>query len=380
MQHRYLFCTTLFAALVNLAQERLKHLLLQSGRLINGRDLIADVRNHLLLVVLVDVLQVELLVQSLHLGLELSVLSAVGSVEQLALLGIAALQGLVDQPRALVVLDIGTDFANEGRVTVRIQVVVLDLEVLTQGDEDIMGDLKVLGSGKLEVVQRQRNGEVETVVCRLIGDNEHVLVHGEVVEVDIVLGSCNQVAQLAQFRLPGDLVEKFEEVDVGRVRAEVLLEDHIDSGLEHEGVVDGDQTDSVLAVPAGLATTGDGAVHNVIADQEESLKQLSEPAQGAEVLELLISERLFQSQTGVGDGETAIQLSTRDIDIHGLETLPVRFYFIALIPLFQLYTFSNHWRAFSGKLYFFAWAKRSWANEGKTDSNDSREAIVICSL
>lgn len=208
MQHRYLFCTTLFAALVNLAQERLKHLLLQSGRLINGRDLIADVRNHLLLVVLVDVLQVELLVQSLHLGLELSVLSAVGSVEQLALLGIAALQGLVDQPRALVVLDIGTDFANEGRVTVRIQVVVLDLEVLTQGDEDIMGDLKVLGSGKLEVVQRQRNGEVETVVCRLIGDNEHVLVHGEVVEADIVLGSCNQVAQLAQFRLPGDLDRK----------------------------------------------------------------------------------------------------------------------------------------------------------------------------
>lgn len=230
------------------------------------------------------------------------------------------LQGLVDQPRALVVLNVGTNLANEGGVTVRIQVVVLDLEVLTQGDEDVVGLTEVLRGGKLEVVQGKGNGEVEAVVCRLVGHDEHVLLHGEVVKVDLVFGGRDQITQLAQFRLPGNLVEQLEEVDVCRVRAEMLLEDNIDSGLEHKGIVDGNQTDTLLTVPTGLATTSDGAVHHVITDQEESLQQLCEPAQSAEVLELLIVEGLLKkSQAGIGNGETAIQLSTGGVDMEGLK-------------------------------------------------------------
>lgn len=99
----------------------------------------------------------------------------------------------------------------------------------------------------------------------------------------------------------------------------MLLEDNIDSGLEHKGIVDGNQTDTLLTVPTGLATTSDGAIHHVITDQEESLEQLCEPAQSAEVLELFIVEGLLEkSQTGIGNGETAIQLSTGGIDIDGL--------------------------------------------------------------
>jgi len=114
-------------------------------------------------------------------------------------------------------------------------------------------------------------------------------------------------------------MEQLEEINVGGVRAEVLLQDDIDSGLEHEGVVDGDHAHSVVAVPAGLTTTGDGAVHHVIADQKESLKQLREPAQSAEVFELFIVERLLhESQTGVGDGETTVELPTGDVDIDRL--------------------------------------------------------------
>lgn len=314
----WLIC--LFAALVDLGQERLKDVLLQTCRLINGGNLVPNIPNSLLLVFLVLVLKVELLVESLDLGLELSILPAVGSIEQGALLRVAVLQGLVDHPRAFVVLNVGTDLANEGGVTVRIQVVVLDLEVLTQGDEDVVGLTEVLRGGKLKVVQRKGNGEIEAVVCRLVGHDEHVFLHGEVVQVDFVFGGRDKIAQLAQFRLPGSLVEQLEEVDVCRVRAEMLLEDDIDTGLEHKGIVDGNQTDTLLTVPTGLATTSDGAVHHVITDQEESLEQLREPAQSAEVLELFIVEGLLEkSQTGIGNRETAIQLSTRDIDIDGLK-------------------------------------------------------------
>lgn len=74
-----------------------------------------------------------------------------------------------------------------------------------------------------------------------------------------------------------------------------------------------------MAVPAGLATASNGAVHNVIADQEEGLEQLGEPAQNAQVLELLVGQGLLQKgETGVGDGETAVELAAGNVDIEGL--------------------------------------------------------------
>ena len=98
------------------------------------------------------------------------------------------------------------------------------------------------------------------------------------------------------------------------MRAEMLLEDDIDTRLEHKGIVDGNQTDTLLTVPTGLATTSDGAVHHVITDQEESLEQLREPAQDAQVLELLIGQGLLEEgETGVGDGKTAVELATRSV-------------------------------------------------------------------
>jgi hypothetical protein len=93
-------------------------------------------------------------------------------------------------------------------------------------------------------------------------------------------------------------VEELEEVDVVLLLAEVLFEEEVDSGLEHEGVIDGDVGDTLLKngstkdrkisqetnaaqsdilvthdlVPAGLATTGDGLVHHVIGNEEVGLE------------------------------------------------------------------------------------------------------------
>lgn len=192
-----------------------------------------------------------------------------------------------------------------------------------------MSLLEVLRAGELQVVQSQGDGKVEAVVGRLVGDDEHVLLHGEVVEVDVVFGSGDQVTQLAQLGLPARLVEELNEVNVGGVGAEALLQDEVDAGLEHEGVVDGDQANALVAVPAGLAAAGDRAVHDIIADQEEGLEQLSEPAQDAQVLELLIGQGLAQEgKAGVGDGETAVQFSARNIGVQGLtNAIPCQFKF-----------------------------------------------------
>lgn len=114
-------------------------------------------------------------------------------------------------------------------------------------------------------------------------------------------------------------MEELDDIDVGGVRAEALLQDEVDSPLQHEGVVDGDQTNTLVTVPAGQATTGNGTVHKIIADQEEGLEQLGEPAQDAQVLELLVGQGLIQEgESGVGDGEATVELSAGDIGVQRL--------------------------------------------------------------
>lgn len=99
----------------------------------------------------------------------------------------------------------------------------------------------------------------------------------------------------------------------------MLLQDNVNAGLEHESVVNGNEAYTVMAVPAGLTTTGDRAIHHIIADQEEGLEKLRKPAQGTQLLELLIIETgSLQSQTGVRDGETTVQLSARHVNVEGL--------------------------------------------------------------
>lgn len=309
----------LLAALVDLGEECLKNFLLEALSLVHGGDLGPQVANSLLLIVLVHLLQLELIEDSLYFGFELTVLATVGGVERLALLGCGSLQCLIDQPRALVILNISTDLSNDCWVTEGIQVVVLDLEILAKRDEDIVSLAEVLLRRKLEVVQSQGHGKVEAVISSLVGHDEHVLLHGEVVQVDIVLWGGDQVAQLTQLGLPGGLMEELHKVDVRGVRTEMFLENDVDTGFQHESVVDCDHAHALLAVPTGLATSSDGAVHDVVTNEEEGLQKLREPAQHAEVLELLVCQGLLEkSQAGIRNGETTVQLAARSVDIERL--------------------------------------------------------------
>jgi len=291
----------LFGSLVDLGKESLKDFLLQTRRLVNCGNLGAQLTNNLLLILLVQLLQLKFLKHLLHLGFLLRVLAAVVLIQHLTLLGGAERNCLVDQPRALVVLNIGADLSNESGVTEVVKVVILDLEVLAQRDQDIVSLLQVLWSGALEIHHSQGDGKIEAVISRLVGDNKHVLLHREIIQVDVVLRGGDQIAQLTQLGLPGSLVEELDDVDIRRVGAEALLQNHVDGRFKHEGIVDGDQTDTLLTVPARQTTAGNRAIHQVVADQEESLQQLSEPAQNAQVLELFVVQGLLEEgETGIG--------------------------------------------------------------------------------
>jgi hypothetical protein len=67
-------------------------------------------------------------------------------------------------------------------------------------------------------------------------------------------------------------VKELDQADIGRMLAEVLLEEIVDACLKHEGIVDCNQVNSFNAVPAWLTTTRDTRVHEIVGDQEERLQ------------------------------------------------------------------------------------------------------------
>jgi hypothetical protein len=307
------------APLVDLPQELGVDFRLHARRLINSRDLLPQLSDARLLVLLVVLLEIELVEKFLNLRLALLVLLTIVLLKQLALLRSDFLQRLVDQPRALVVLDVCADLAESLRVGEVVQVVVLHLKVLTHGDEDFLGLLEVRRRRFAGVQHGERDGQVETVVRGLVDDNERVLLEAEVVEVDVVFGRGEQVAGLAELGLESDFLEELDEVDVRGVAAEVLLEQDEDGGLEHESVVDGDHTDVGGEVPAGLAAAGLGRVHDVVGDEEEGLQQLDHPAERGGLEVLLLSELTSEEQLGgVNDRQAAVALAANDIVVEGL--------------------------------------------------------------
>ena len=245
MQHSLPVLSTkcLLASLVNLAEELLKHLLLEAVALVHLCNVFSNVTDLLLLVCVVDLVKLQLVEESLDLGLVVLVLSSVVLLENSALLLGGTLQSLVDEPTALVVLNVGANLAQSLGVGVVVEVVVLNLEVLAHGDEDIVCLLQVLLGGQTAEVQGESDGEVEGVVCGLVDDNEGVLLQTEVVEVNVVLRGSEQVTGLAQLGLEGDFVEQLHQVDVVLLLTEVLLEKDVDGALEHESIVDSDHAD-----------------------------------------------------------------------------------------------------------------------------------------
>ena len=68
------------------------------------------------------------------------------------------------------------------------------------------------------------------------------------------------------------LMECIKKVDVVRFRAEMLLEEPVDSTLEHEGVINSDIANSRNAVPTWLATPSNRTIHHIIGNKEIGLE------------------------------------------------------------------------------------------------------------
>lgn len=271
-----------------------------------------DISVRLFLVRLEICLNVHVDVQLLDHSLLLLVLEAVVGFEDGTLSSVRLVQSSDHEPRALVVLDVGTNLADDAGIRVAIQVVILHLEVLTHDEENLTSLSVGRGRGDATHDESASHRQVEGVESCLITNDLGVTLHGETVQILRAakrLGG--EVEQLAEFSLARGLEEEVDELVVVHLQeqirktsgmeldnvgstngkayvvTEVTLQDLIHNGLENEGVVDGDHLNVLKAVPAGLATAGHGVVHDVVSHKEESLQKLKAPTQSSSLATFL---------------------------------------------------------------------------------------------
>ena len=82
-------------------------------------------------------------------------------IEDFSLFSRSFLESDVDQPTALVVQNIGSDFTNLFRSSIAVEVIILDLEVFSHRNEDVEGFLECRGRSDTGHVKSESDGEVE---------------------------------------------------------------------------------------------------------------------------------------------------------------------------------------------------------------------------
>jgi len=120
----------------------------------------------------------------LYLFLRFRVLAPVVCVQDRALRRVRVREGSVDAPRTLVINDVRADLADLLRCPSKIEVVVLNLEVLPEGQKDVVRELVVVGirlvlllDGEAAKEQRKGNRLIERVYGRLV-DNDGLIPVG----------------------------------------------------------------------------------------------------------------------------------------------------------------------------------------------------------
>jgi hypothetical protein len=91
-------------------------------------------------------------------------------------------------------------------------------------------------------------------------------------KIYVIFRGSNQVDELSHFRLISRLVEELEEVDIIALLSKVTLDEVVNRRLEHERVVDSDEPDFRVLVPAWLPSAGDGRIHDIVGNKEERLQ------------------------------------------------------------------------------------------------------------
>lgn len=180
-------------------------------------------------------------------------------------------------PLAVVVSTDGSVLSDLGGLTIAVEVVVLDLELLAELDADLTRECELLGRVVAAEDHARCDGQVEGVDGRLERHDAVVDVEVELLEQLGVFASLRlrqQVEHLAHLRLVAHGLEQLGHLQLAlrTGRAEILVEQEPDERLQDQRVVDGVELHVGDEVPARLLATRLRAVHDVVGHQEQGLQ------------------------------------------------------------------------------------------------------------
>ena len=126
--------------------------------------------------------------------------------------------GLNNQPRTLVVFDISSNFASDGRVSIEVQKVVLNLEKLAKWNGNSFDIILQLDARVSTKSRGDSDRQVYGIVASFERDYGHIAFFGELVKIGFAdRGSC-QIHSLAQGRFVDRVLQKFNDFSVPRQR------------------------------------------------------------------------------------------------------------------------------------------------------------------
>mmetsp|Transcript_144674 Transcript_144674/g.463560 ORF Transcript_144674/g.463560 Transcript_144674/m.463560 type:complete len:235 (+) Transcript_144674:160-864(+) len=189
------------------------------------------------LVLLEELLQAQLLVQILDVLLFLRANLALAVVLDQVLLGLGCavfVEGVGEQPAALLVLDVGADLAQLLRVSKGIQEVVLCLEIDAHEHQSLPRRVVGCPIPHSDDQHREGNRQVERVEGRLVLDKQCPPLGCEFLELAI---RTDGVQELAALGLEGRLQEEIHKPDKVGLLPKMALQGLVDKHLYHQEVV-----------------------------------------------------------------------------------------------------------------------------------------------
>mmetsp|Transcript_60504 Transcript_60504/g.131083 ORF Transcript_60504/g.131083 Transcript_60504/m.131083 type:complete len:331 (-) Transcript_60504:156-1148(-) len=234
--------------------------------------------------------------------------------------------GVHKQPTALLVLNVSADFADLLRCTEAVQVVVLRLEVDAHVDKRTSGC--VIRLAILDACNDHPQGHraVERVEGCLVLDNEVPSGQAEVIHIDV---HAEEVQQLSALGLEGRYQEEIHQLAIVGLHPEVTLQCPEHEVLDQKGVIDGYLLDVRILVPAWLASSSLGVVHDVVGNQEPGLQPLDAPPENGELGKHVAvhgcTARSENLRSTGDDCETSIHFAPLDVVVkHILDPLHFR--------------------------------------------------------
>mmetsp|Transcript_11238 Transcript_11238/g.24187 ORF Transcript_11238/g.24187 Transcript_11238/m.24187 type:complete len:229 (+) Transcript_11238:3167-3853(+) len=224
----------LFAALVHFLEQESKRTCWHGFRSVLNHC--GDVSVRLGFILAESSADLELLIQLLHFSDKLWVIPPITPLQHRAFIGskLGTLKSLDHQPRAFVLLNVGSDLTNHLWISETVKKVILCLEIFADREADFSRRIVVLRFRNSRKPHADRDREIKRIVCCLVAIDSVKRFRIKRFQLDLAWSRLrSQIEKLPNFRCVRDFLKQLDDAQIRLVRAQDVPQHAIDLRLEN---------------------------------------------------------------------------------------------------------------------------------------------------